>query len=300
MVSHSSNGDLTYSGQVGFANRLMTFLARLSVLLKRPLAWLAASLCILAVAILVYLTKWRALDSNSISAALSPWQMALGYGIMYALYVLLFAALLLIYVPVVTLRPSRFVGHRAFARQVIDALGVTMGKEANQRWAAWKIIQDQVLPMSRGGRGYLGQVLNGLRAEALATRQALEKHFKERVRDIEETGVWYVNVATMIMFLAPILGFLGTLLGMIQAFEEMEKGVGGAMTADGFRNLAYAIRVALVTTVYGLVIRFLTAIIRFAIIRRIKVGCQAVMAVVAVVEEPDKGMAEVAQRSADQ
>lgn len=50
--------------------------------------------------------------------------------------------------------------------------------------------------------------------------------------------------------LAPMFGFMGTVLGMIEAFEDIQKG-GGAIKID---EVAKGIKVALLTTVAGLVV----------------------------------------------
>lgn len=82
----------------------------------------------------------------------------------------------------------------------------------------------------------------------------------ENVEAVEKAIVQYGGVQTgllekglswiaLFIALAPMLGFLGTVIGMIQAFDSIEKA--GEMNAT---DMASGIKVALITTVSGLIV----------------------------------------------
>jgi biopolymer transport protein ExbB len=63
----------------------------------------------------------------------------------------------------------------------------------------------------------------------------------------------HVSVLAAITTLAPLLGFLGTVVGMIQAFAAVE-----AVGLNAPVTVAHGIRVALSTTAWGLAVAFFT------------------------------------------
>ena len=82
----------------------------------------------------------------------------------------------------------------------------------------------------------------------------------EDIEAVEKAIVQYGGVQTgllekglswigLFIALAPMLGFLGTVIGMIQAFDSIEKA--GEMNAS---DMAKGIKVALITTVSGLIV----------------------------------------------
>jgi biopolymer transport protein ExbB len=82
----------------------------------------------------------------------------------------------------------------------------------------------------------------------------------ENIEAVEKAIVQYGGVQTgllekglswiaLFIALAPMLGFLGTVIGMIQAFDSIEKA--GEMNAT---DMASGIKVALITTVAGLIV----------------------------------------------
>jgi biopolymer transport protein ExbB len=81
-----------------------------------------------------------------------------------------------------------------------------------------------------------------------------------------QMGLLEKNVSWLSLFiaLAPMLGFMGTVIGMIQAFDEIEKtGVMSPATVAG------GIKVALLTTVFGLVVAIILQVFYNYIISKI-------------------------------
>lgn len=77
-----------------------------------------------------------------------------------------------------------------------------------------------------------------------AVKEALEFQGRQEIRVLENRLDWLATIAGA----APLLGFLGTVTGMVKAFQVIEK-VGAAVNAQ---VLAAGIWEALITTVFGL------------------------------------------------
>ena len=81
-----------------------------------------------------------------------------------------------------------------------------------------------------------------------------------------QMGLLEKNVSWLSLFIAiaPMLGFMGTVIGMIQAFDQIEKtGVMSPATVAG------GIKVALLTTVFGLIVAIILQIFYNYIISKI-------------------------------
>ena len=106
------------------------------------------------------------------------------------------------------------------------------------------------LQLCKSDSSVLGQVLHagmseyelGWNAIEKGAEEALAEHAARLCRKIE-----YLNVIGNI---APMLGLLGTVVGMVYAFQQLAESEGYARAAD----LAEGIYLALVTTVQGLVV----------------------------------------------
>ncbi len=78
----------------------------------------------------------------------------------------------------------------------------------------------------------------------------LNKAIEERARIVLPGLEAHLGVLSVVATIAPLMGLLGTVLGMIQAFEVMASAAGGAKPDE----LAGGISVALITTATGLII----------------------------------------------
>ncbi len=85
----------------------------------------------------------------------------------------------------------------------------------------------------------------------MRVRQAMEDQGKEEFTQLER----HLSVLASIAGIAPMLGFLGTVTGLIAAFQSVATAVGQPSPAD----LADGIWEALITTVFGLVVGIPTA-----------------------------------------
>lgn len=77
-------------------------------------------------------------------------------------------------------------------------------------------------------------------------REAVEDAGREEVYHLEKRLSWLASIAGI----APMLGFLGTVTGMVSAFQQIQS-MGGTVSPG---DLAGGIWEALITTVFGLVI----------------------------------------------
>jgi len=81
-----------------------------------------------------------------------------------------------------------------------------------------------------------------------------------------QMGLLEKNVSWLTLFiaLAPMLGFMGTVIGMIQAFDAIETA--GTISAE---VVAHGIKVALLTTVFGLIVAIILQILYNYIVSKI-------------------------------
>lgn len=81
-------------------------------------------------------------------------------------------------------------------------------------------------------------------------KEWLNNAIEERARIVLPALEAHLSVLSVVATVAPLMGLLGTVLGMIQAFEVMASAAGGAKPDE----LAGGISVALITTATGLII----------------------------------------------
>lgn len=96
----------------------------------------------------------------------------------------------------------------------------------------------------------LGNVLSAGISEADAGWPAVEKAMEDTLADEGARLFRRVDYFSIIGNIAPMLGLLGTVIGMIEAFMKVAETQGAARAAD----LAGGIYLALVTTVQGLIV----------------------------------------------
>jgi biopolymer transport protein ExbB len=108
---------------------------------------------------------------------------------------------------------------------------------------------DQALALCEESKAPAGQILSaGLKRYKEGTErvtQAVENAGAIEVSKLERGLVWLATLSNV----APLLGFLGTVIGMIQAFQAIE--IAGEVEAT---LVAGGIKVALITTAAGLTI----------------------------------------------
>jgi biopolymer transport protein ExbB len=114
----------------------------------------------------------------------------------------------------------------------------------------------------RGEPCLLGHVLGAGLAEVDGGWPAVEKAMEDATAEQSARLFRKIEYLSVIGNIAPMLGLLGTVIGMIVAFREVADTQGAARAAD----LAEGIYLALVTTVEGLVVA-IPALAAFAVFR---------------------------------
>jgi biopolymer transport protein ExbB len=109
---------------------------------------------------------------------------------------------------------------------------------------------------------FLGHVVAAGLSEIDGGRTAVEKAMEDAAADQSARLFRKVEYLSVIGNIAPMLGLLGTVIGMIMAFRQVASTQGAARAAD----LAEGIYLALVTTVEGLVVA-IPALAAFAVFR---------------------------------
>lgn len=114
-------------------------------------------------------------------------------------------------------------------------------KIRSEVWAGWIDRPDE-------GHGHVGDVVRFVTAAGL-TEDALTRLEAVRARLIPEVNQ-KITVLSVLVTLAPLMGLLGTVIGMLATFRGLAGGTGG----QAAEMVAEGIRVALITTQTGLMI----------------------------------------------
>lgn len=88
------------------------------------------------------------------------------------------------------------------------------------------------------------------------TRQALESELARRGNAEVEAMNRHIRILELVAMVSPLLGLLGTVLGMIQSFQDLEMAAGAANASV----LAGGIWQALLTTAAGLIVAIPAAV----------------------------------------
>lgn len=110
----------------------------------------------------------------------------------------------------------------------------------------------QAVQLTQGSSSFIGSILNyGLaRIQSARTRDDIEKAMDESIMEavpkLEKRTHYLASFANI----ATLLGLLGTILGLIQAFQA----VGNANPADKADLLSASISIAMNTTAFGLIV----------------------------------------------
>lgn len=113
---------------------------------------------------------------------------------------------------------------------------------------------------------FLGYVLEAGLAEADGGWPAMEKAMEDAAADQSARLFRKIEYLSVIGSIAPMLGLLGTVIGMILAFRKVAGAEGVIPPAELPRELAGGIYLALVTTVEGLIVA-IPSLAAFAVFR---------------------------------
>lgn len=152
----------------------------------------------------------------------------------------------------VALRRGRVIP-RDFANRFLERL--TTGKLDRDR--AMELCRANESPAAR----IFGNAVRHWGASAAVIRQAVDHDSAREVLDLRRN----VRVLNGTATLAPLLGLLGTVIGMIQSFDAISGQVGGAKS----EALAKGISLALVSTAMGLAIAIVSVAAYYFLLNRV-------------------------------
>jgi len=117
----------------------------------------------------------------------------------------------------------------------------------------------------------LAEIIASMLPSALKQQFMLEQYFKTKMENHMSKFSGSVNTISLIGNIGPIVGFLGTLLGLILAFAVSADAIRteGQMTPDTFGQLQYSIMIAIITSIFGVTIKVIGSIVRQALLSKI-------------------------------
>jgi biopolymer transport protein ExbB len=178
--------------------------------------------------------------------------LAAGGPIVFVLLALSLVSLTLIVLKVLQLRQVRSGGARR--RQALEQW------RRGERAAALRTLQGGSAPADR----VAAYAVEGLAAGV--DRRTLDAEIERRGNEELERMNRHLRVLEVIAVVGPLLGLLGTVLGMIQSFQELELAQGSANAAV----LAGGIWQALLTTAAGLIVAIPAAVAAQLIAARVE------------------------------
>ncbi len=216
---------------------------------------------IVAVGILVVwamATKGRILDSDFLSARIEPAVGFLGYICVFTL----FASLIIIVVNYVYTNLFKVARVHFFNEDQKEEL-VRILKDPEAR-ANFDLFKEKTKPLVNDYPNYLSEIIASIIPTALNQPFVLEQYFRAKVENITSRFADHVNTIVLASNIAPILGFLGTLLGLIKAFADSGKAMqeAGQMSPETFAKLQSAIQVAIITSLIGVFIKVIGSVLK--------------------------------------
>ena len=138
-----------------------------------------------------------------------------------------------------------------------------------------KLLTNVESALESGGIDQAKEVVRGTRGPVASIFSEGLNRFDDGMDEVEKSIVAYGSVVTgrlesgvswisLFIALAPMLGFMGTVIGMIQAFDDIAAAgdISPTVVADG-------IKVALLTTVFGLIVAIILQIFYNFIVAKI-------------------------------
>lgn len=110
------------------------------------------------------------------------------------------------------------------------------------------------LEEAQNAKGVAGKIFYDILNKNTDKKQVLKLTLEESAAT-EVPHLWKnLNLLSLIITVSPLLGLLGTVLGMLQSFQEIESLASAATGAYGPGVVAGGIKKALVTTILGLMV----------------------------------------------
>lgn len=236
--------------------------------------WLFVGVVLVVFAVVFLILKKNPLDSVDLAKLLAGHVPTAAQGspgftkgletVFMAILWLLLAVVLAAPYMIYSVRRRVFYPDEAACREVeraIVAVSQANPEDLNARYWAYKAKLGGELSHIRRGDHHLAEVVNQISHVVLSSNHTLDRYFMTQAKDIKEEEYQKLNLVNLASNLGPVIGFAGTILGMILAFSQL----GQEMSKEMIGQIAGAIYVALITTLFGLMIKAVAAVMRYLI-----------------------------------
>lgn len=117
---------------------------------------------------------------------------------------------------------------------------------------------------------FLSEIIGAILPNAIRQPFMLEQYFRTKVDNLTKRFVDGINTINLLSNIAPIIGFFGTLLGLILAFHNSAQAMltEGQMTPDTFSKLQTSIMIAIITSVYGVGLKIVGSLLRHHLVTK--------------------------------
>jgi len=117
---------------------------------------------------------------------------------------------------------------------------------------------------------HLSEIIGAMLPNALRQPFLLEQYFRAKVDNINNRFVDGINTINLLSNIAPVVGFFGTLLGLIQAFRSSSQAMlaEGQMTPETFAALQASIMIAIITSLYGVSLKIIGSLLRHHLVTK--------------------------------
>lgn len=118
---------------------------------------------------------------------------------------------------------------------------------------------------------FLSEIIGAILPNAIRQPFMLEQYFRTKVENLVKRFSDGINTINLLSNIAPIIGFFGTLLGLILAFHNSAQAMltEGQMTPDTFSKLQTSIMIAIITSVYGVGLKIVGSFLRHHLITKV-------------------------------
>lgn len=121
-----------------------------------------------------------------------------------------------------------------------------------------------------GYSNYLSEIIGAMLPNAIKQPFMLEQYFRAKVDNINNRYIDGINTINLLSNIAPVVGFFGTLLGLIQAFRSSSQAMlaEGQMTPETFAALQASIMIAIITSLYGVCLKIIGSVLRHHLVTK--------------------------------
>ncbi len=137
----------------------------------------------------------------------------------------------------------------------------------------YEVFQKKTVRLVMNYSNYLSEIIGAILPNAIKQPFMLEQYFRAKVDNINEKYIEGINTINLFSNIAPVVGFFGTLLGLIQAFRASSNAMlaEGQMTPESFATLQASIMIAIITSLFGVSLKIVGSIMRHHLVAQIPI-----------------------------